>query len=96
MHYVIIFFVMVFSLMTWSSEAERDTTISIGEYWSEVAERPTVDISFEEGMEKQDSLWNEIQAIELLDENYFILDKRHYEYRTIEMLEYGKPGYFEK
>ena len=82
--------------MTWSSEAERDTTVSIGEYWSEVAERPTIDISFEDGMKKQDSLWNEIKAIELLKDKYYILDKRHYEYRTIEMPEYGKKGYLEK
>ena len=94
MNYVIMFFVMVFSLMTWSSEA--DTTIRIGEYWSEVAERPTVDISFEDGMRKQDSLWQIIEAIELLNMRYFILDKRDYERRTIEMLEYGQEGYFKK
>ena len=37
MNYVIMFFVMVFFLMTWSSEAERDVTISIGEYWNGIA-----------------------------------------------------------
>ncbi len=96
MNYVIIFFVMVFSLSLGFMEAERDTIISVGEYWGEVVEHPTVDISFEEGMEKQDSLLEVIQAINLLDENYFILPKKDYEKRTIEMLEYGKEGYFKK
>ena len=54
------------------------------------------DTTFEEGMVILDSLWNVIQAIEFLEDNYFILDKRHYQKRTIEMLEYGKEGYFKK
>ncbi len=101
MNYVIIFFVMVFTLSIGFVEAERDTTISIGEYWSEVAERPTIDISFEEEMEKQDSLWQVIQAIELLEDNYFILDKREWKLkkefgRMMPVIEsYIRRGYWE-
>ncbi len=53
MNYVIIFFAMVFSLMTWSSEAERDTT----------AKSLTEGVNFKEEMVVVDSLWNVIQRI---------------------------------
>ncbi len=102
--WVIIFFVTVFSLMTWSSEAERDTTIAI-EYSDEfmtftpermVEIKPDSITTFEDEMKLLDSLWLVIKIIELLENDYFILDKREWELRTIEMLQYGKEGYFKK
>ncbi len=78
-------------------EAGRDTTISIECIdWEEIAKSATEGMNFKEGMEVVDSLWDVIQAIEFLEDNYFILDKRYYEKRTIEMLEYGEEGYFKK
>ena len=49
MNYVIMFFVMMFALMTWSSETERND-------W---------DAYFKEEMRIQASLWDDIQAIRL-------------------------------
>jgi len=61
------------------------------EYQDSLTNRPDVDIIFqgyldaweelgsEEGMRKQDSLWNVIQAMELLNDKFYILDKREYE-----------------
>ena len=53
MKYVIIFFVMVFSLSVGFEEAERDTTVK----------SLTEGMNFKEGMEVVDSLWKEIQRI---------------------------------
>jgi len=67
MNYVIIFFVTVFCLSVGFKQAERDSTFKIS------------DVSYRKGMEIQDSLWQIIKAIELLDNKYYILDKRYYE-----------------
>ncbi len=104
MSYVIMFFVMVFSLTTYFVEVERDTTIAI-EYSDEfmtftpermVEIKPDTITTFEDEMKLLDSLWLVIKIIELLENDYFILPKKDYEKRTIEMPEYGKEGYFKK
>ncbi len=64
MNYVIIFFVMVFSLSTYFVEAERDTTVSVEcTDWGKIAKSATEGMNFKEGMKVIDSLWNVIQRI---------------------------------
>ena len=95
----IIFVLVLFILSTAGREFEvgRDTTTMLECVdWEKIAKSATEGMNFKEGMQVVDSLWNVIQAINLLEDNYFILPKKDYEYRTIEMLEYGKEGYFKK
>ena len=95
----ILFVMALFFLLTVGEEFEagRDTTISIKcTDWEKIAKSATEGMNFNGGMEDVDSLWDVIQAIEFLENNYFILDKREWELRTIEMLQYGKEGYFKK
>ena len=65
MNYVIIFFVMVFSLSTYFVEAERDTTARVEcTDWEKIAKSATERMNFKEGMKVIDSLWNVIQRID--------------------------------
>lgn len=91
---VIAFVVALFVLSIGGLEGER--TDSIYNAWVERTELRNEGLDFETGMKRIDSLWNVIQAIELLEDKYFILPKKDYEKRTIEMPEYGKEGYFKK
>lgn len=104
--WLIIFIVTMIAITMAGREAERDTTVSVGEYWSERTDFTISDVSYREGMAIQDTLWGEIQAIKLLEDKYFILPKKEYEKRSIiplqlqypsfEMLQYSKDGYFKK
>ena len=40
--------------------------------------------TFEEGMRIQDSLWNEIKAIEYLEDKYYILPKNKWEEHSLD------------
>ncbi len=85
-----LFVLMMFVLTGIGMEYERaDSTVYIqpipcpdGIDGCLVYHSATDEISFEEGMKKQDSLWNIIQAFNVLILNYYILPKKDFEKTT--------------
>ncbi len=68
---------------------QPDTTVEIDVSYPKRTELAYTKESFEDGMRKQDSLWNDINAIWWLEDRYFIRDKRYYEQTTFEWLKQG-------
>ena len=95
-NWVVIFFVAVFALMIGFMEAGRTDLID----WEKIAKQTSLELqnndwiertelrneglNFEDGMEIQDSLWDVIKIIQLLEDKYYILPKNKWEEHSLD------------